>query len=88
MTSSNWKTMPLGLIILQTLEKREGVIFDNELLNLVEQELGYRPSSAELTSELINLEINGKINIANVKKNQRRISFLKENQDFLPIGED
>jgi len=88
MSSLNWKTMPLGLLILQSLEKREGLIFDNELLNLVEQELGYRPSSGELTAELISLEINGKINITNVKKNQRRISFLKKDQSFLPIGED
>ena len=88
MSSSNWKTMPLGLVILQTLEKREGVMFDNELINLVEQELGYRPSSAELTAELIKLEINGRINITNVKKNQRRISFLKSDQGFLQIGED
>ena len=88
MSSSNWKTMPLGLLILQTLEKREGIILDNELINLVEQELGYRPSSAELTDELIKLEINGKITITNVKKNQRKITFLKNDQGFLQIGED
>lgn len=86
--STNWKTMPLGLLILQTLEKREGIIMENELINMVEQELGYRPSSSELTKELINLEIIGKIKISNIKKNQRRISFLKKGQSFLPIGED
>lgn len=88
MSSSNWKTMPLGLLIIQTIEKREGVIFDNELINLVEQELGYRPSSAEMTAELIKLEISGKLSITNVKKNQRRITFLDNEKGFFQIGED
>ena len=88
MSISNWKTMPLGLLIIKTIEKREGVIFDNELINLVEQELGYRPSSAEMTAELIKLEISGKLSITNVKKNQRRISFLKNEKGFFQIGED
>ena len=85
---SNWKTMPLGLIILQAIEKRDGIILDNELLSLVEQELGYRPSTSEFTKELINLEINGKIVISNFKTKQRKIQFLPKDKSFLPIGED
>ena len=85
---SNWKTMPVGLLILQILERRDGIILDNELLQMLEQELGYRPSSTEFIKELINLEINGKILVSNFKKNQRKITFLKKEQSFLAIGED
>ena len=85
---SNWKTMPVGLLILQILERRDGIILDNELLQMLEQELGYRPSSTEFIKELINLEINGKILVSNFKKNQRKITFLKKDQSFLAIGED
>ena len=88
MSNSNWKTMPVGLLILQILERRDGIILDSELLQMLEMELGYRPSSTELTKELINLEINGKIHVTNFKKNQRKITFLKKDQSFLAIGED
>ena len=88
MSNNNWKTMPVGLLILQILEKRDGIILDNELLQMLEQELGYRPSSTEFIRELINLEINGKIHVSNFKKNQRKITFLKKEQSFLAIGED
>jgi hypothetical protein len=88
MSQNNWKTMPLGLLILQSIEKREGIILDNELLLMVEQELGYRPSPAEFTKELITLEITGRIVVTNFKKNQRKITFLKKEQSFLAIGED
>ena len=88
MSNSNWKTMPVGLLILQILERRDGIILDSELLQMLEMELGYRPSSTELTKELINLEINGKIHVSNFKKNQRKITFLKKEQSFLAIGED
>ena len=88
MSNSNWKTMPIGLLILQILERRDGIILDNELLQMLEQELGYRPSSSEFIKELINLEINGKIHVSNFKKNQKKITFLKKEQSFLAIGED
>ncbi|MHA2363137.1 MAG: hypothetical protein ACXAC7_04215 [Candidatus Hodarchaeales archaeon] len=83
-----WKTTPISLLILQILEKRDGLILDNELLNLIEQELGYRPSLLEFNRELMNLEIHGKIYVINIKKNQRRISFIKKDHNFLAIGED
>lgn len=88
MSNSNWKNQPIGLLMLQILERRDGIILDNELLQMLEQELGYRPSSSEFTKELINLEINGKIHVSNFKKNQRKITFLKKDQSFLAIGED
>ena len=88
MSNSNWKTMPIGLLILQILERRDGIILDNELLQMLEQELGYRQSSSEFIKELINLEINGKIHVSNFKKNQKKITFLKKEQSFLAIGED
>ena len=82
-----WKTMPISLLILQILEKRDGLILDNELLNLIEHEVN-RPSLPEFNSELMNLEIRGLIHVTNIKKTQRRISLIKKDQNYLAIGED
>ena len=83
----SWKTMPLSLVMMQIIKRREGLILDNELLTLVEQET-QRPSVSEFNRELMNLEIRGLIHVTNIKKNQRRISLLKEDQSFLAISED
>lgn len=86
--NDNWKTTPISLLILQVLDKRDGLILDNELMSLVEQELGYRPSNQEFSRELMNLELNGQIHVSNIKKTQRRVAFLREEQEYLAIGED
>ena len=82
-----WKTIPIAHLIVQILERRDGLILDNELLSLMEQDT-QRPSLQEFNRELMNLEIRGIIQVKNIKKNQRRISFIKEDQSFLAIGED
>ena len=55
--SEYWETIPLNLLILQSLEKRDGLILESDLLSMIEQELGYRPGLKEFNPQLMNLEI-------------------------------
>ncbi|MFW9929031.1 MAG: hypothetical protein ACFFD1_06545 [Candidatus Thorarchaeota archaeon] len=86
--SEYWESIPLNLLILQILERRDGLILETDLLSLMDQELGYRPSPREFNRVLMNLEIHGKITVVNIKKTQRQIKLVRENQNYLAIGED
>ena len=86
--SEYWETVPLCLLILQSLEKRDGLILESDLLSMIEQELGYRPGSKEFNRQLMNLEIYGKIHVASIKKNQRQIKLVSQEHNYLAIGED
>ena len=86
--SEYWESVPLNLVILQIIEKRDGLILESDLLSLVDQEIGFRPGHREFNRVLMNLEIHGKITVVNIKKNQRQIKLVREKQTYLAIGED
>lgn len=83
-----WEAVPLNLLILQIIEKRDGLILETDLISLLEQEIGYRPGPREFNRVLMNLEIHGKVAVVNIKKNQRQIKKIREKQSYLAIGED
>lgn len=87
--SDTWRVTPIKLAIMQTLEKRKGLLLENDLLVHLEKVLGgIRPSPQELNKELLTLEIHGLIHVTNLKKNERRITTVSSEQQFLLIGED
>ena len=83
-----WDTVPLELLVIEALNKRDGIILENELLSLIEQETGDTPDTRELNKTLMNLEVNGKINVVPIRKSQRQIKLLSEGKNYLAIGED
>jgi hypothetical protein len=86
--SELWESVPLNLIVLQIIKKRDGLIMESDLLSLIDQELGYRPGPREFNRVLMNLEVHGKITVVNIKKNQRQIKLIMDKQNYLAIGED
>ena len=88
MSTGIWRIVPLRLTIMKILEKRNGLILENELRMMLEKEVG--PITDEnLNRELMNLEINAKIIVSRIKKSERKISVLnKKEHSFLTIGED
>lgn len=83
-----WNSLPLTNLILNILQKRRGIIVDDELIRSLKKELGSEPSEAELNSALLKLEINGLVHVSQIKKTKRRIEVITESQEFLNVDED
>ncbi len=83
-----WNSLPLTNLILNILQKRRGIIVDDELIRSLKKELGTEPSEAELNSALLKLEINGLVHVSQIKKTKRRIEVINESQEFLNVDED
>ncbi|MHA1166677.1 MAG: hypothetical protein ACTSRU_02565 [Candidatus Hodarchaeales archaeon] len=86
-SDETWYEIPLSLLILKVLDKRDGIILENDLINLLDKEVG-QISKNRLNNELMKLEINGKISVMRIKKNQRKINLLTDDSRYLAIGED
>ncbi len=85
--AASWKPMPLELIILEVLEKHNGLILDHELYAILEKE--YRSlNEDDFRKALMNLEIMGRINVTLLSKNKWKISKITEKTRFLEVGED
>ncbi|HUT81220.1 MAG TPA: hypothetical protein VMZ29_08455 [Candidatus Bathyarchaeia archaeon] len=82
-----WKTMPLATAVLMAIEKRQGVLLDDELMNILSQEFG-EVSNVEMNQVLMNLEIRGIIHVNYITKNKRRIEQIKDNMVYMAVGED
>ncbi len=82
-----WKTMPLSTAVLMAIEKRQGVLLDDELMNILAQEFG-EVSNVEINQVLMNLEIRGIIHVNYITKNKRRIEKIKDNMVYMAVGED
>lgn len=82
-----WKTMPLATAVLMSIEKRQGVILDDELANILSMEFG-DVSKAEINQVLMNLEIRGLVHVSFITKNKRRIERIKDNMLYMAVGED
>jgi hypothetical protein len=83
-----WNSLPLTNLILNILQKRRGIIVDDELIRSLKKELGTEPSEAELNSALLKLEINGLVHVSQIKKTKRRIEVITDSQEFLNVDED
>ncbi|MHA1155861.1 MAG: hypothetical protein ACTSQK_07095 [Candidatus Heimdallarchaeota archaeon] len=85
--SKIWKTMPLSTAVLMAIEKRQGVILDDELGNILSMEFG-DVSKAEINQTLMDLEIRGLVHVSFITKNKRRIERIKDNMLYMAVGED
>ncbi|MFW9944552.1 MAG: hypothetical protein ACFFB7_06095 [Candidatus Sifarchaeia archaeon] len=85
---SSWSVLPLRNVIIDILNKRRGVILDDELARILKKELGDEPSDAELNQALMQLEINGLVHVSQITKTKRRIEVIKEGTEFLAVDED
>lgn len=83
-----WNAMPLRNLIVTVLQKRRGVILDDELVRALKKEIGSEPSDAELNSALLQLEINGLVHVSQITKTKRRIEVITEGHEFLAVDED
>lgn len=85
---STWNAIPLRNVILTVIQKRKGIILDDELGRALKKEMGTEPSEAELNSALLQLEINGLVHVSQITKTKRRIEFITEGHEFLQVDED
>lgn len=83
-----WNAIPLRNMILNIIQKRKGIILDDELLRALKKEIGTEPSEAELNSALLKLEINGLVHVSQITKTKRRIEVITEGHEFLHVDED
>ncbi|NHJ00646.1 MAG: hypothetical protein EAX86_00830 [Candidatus Heimdallarchaeota archaeon] len=82
-----WRPFPLIFSVMNIVERREGVLLEDDLIRLLENDIG-EVSERELNQALMKLEIKGLIHVQMIKKNQRVIKRIGENQKFLAVGED
>ncbi|MHA1215492.1 MAG: hypothetical protein ACTSR2_08405 [Candidatus Hodarchaeales archaeon] len=82
-----WRPFPLTFSIMNIVERREGVLLEDDLVRLLENDIG-EFSDRELNNALMKLEIEGLLHVQSIKKNQRVIKRIKDDQKFLAIGED
>ena len=82
-----WKTMPLSTAVLMSIEKRQGVILDDELVTILAMEFG-DVSKAEINQVLMDLEIRGLVHVSYITKNKRRVERINEDMSYMAVGED
>jgi hypothetical protein len=83
-----WNALPMTNLIISILQKRHGVILDDELVRALKKELGAEPSEAELNGALLQLEINGLVHVSQITKTKRRVEVIAEGSEFLAVDED
>ena len=83
-----WNALPMTSLVISILQKRHGVILDDELIRALKKELGVEPSEAELNGALLQLEINGLVHVSQITKTKRRIEVISEGTEFLAVDED
>ncbi|MFW9856867.1 MAG: hypothetical protein ACFFFG_17595 [Candidatus Thorarchaeota archaeon] len=86
-SNKNWSAFPLTLSIMSIVERREGVLLEDDLIRLLRNDVG-EFSERELNRALMKLEIEGLIHVQSIKKNQRVIKSISEDQKYLAVGED
>ena len=82
-----WKVTPLKSCILAILEKRGGVLLENDLENPLKDMYGDY-SDSELNKALMTLENQGLIHVGWISKTKRRIQIMTNEMGFLAVGED
>lgn len=82
-----WKVTPLKSCILAILEKRGGVLLENDLENPLKEMYGDF-SESELNKALMTLENQGLVHVSWISKTRRRIQRMTKDMGFLAVGED
>lgn len=82
-----WRPFPLTFSIMNIVERREGLLLEDDLVRLLENDIG-EFSERELNQALMKLEVEGLIHVQAIKKKQRVIKRIEKGQKFLPVGED
>jgi hypothetical protein len=75
MAEKTWKSRPLDLSIVETLEKK-GPMTDTELLDLLKEsysDLGF----GMLNQTLLKMEVSGKVYVSSLTKGKRRVELVK-----------
>ncbi len=82
-----WKTMPLATAVLMAIQKRQGVLLDDELLKILSMEFG-EVSKTEINQILMELEIRGIVHVSYITKTKRRIELIGKDMVYMAVGED
>ena len=82
-----WRPFPLTFSVMNIVERREGILLEDDLIRLLESDVG-EFSKRELNQALMKLEIEGLILVQTIKKNQRVIKRIKKGKNYLTVGED
>ena len=82
-----WKTMPLATAVLMAIQKRQGVLLDDELVKILSMEFG-DVSKTEINQILMELEIRGMVHVSFITKTKRRIELIRDNMVYMAVGED
>lgn len=85
--SAIWKTMPLATAVLMAIQKRQGVLLDDELAKILSMEFG-DVSKTEINQILMELEIRGIVHVSFITKTKRRIELIRDNMVYMAVGED
>jgi len=78
MADKTWKSRPLDLSIVETLEKK-GPMTDTELLDLLKEDysdLGF----GMLNQILLKMEVSGKVYVSSLTKGKRRVELVKRRE--------
>lgn len=82
-----WRTIPLHQVIYRLIELNKGPMLEKDLLRRLESVVdSFDPR--DFYRSLLELEIRGKIHVKEIKKGQRIITFVKEDEEFLAVTED
>ncbi len=81
-----WRETPLRQELLDVLEERRGAMRENDLVRVLTSR-NKEISEADINATLLSLEIEGKIHVEYMSKNERKIEIL-EKAELLQIGED
>ena len=78
LAEKTWKSRPLDLSIVETLEKK-GPMTDTELLDLLKEsysDLGF----GMLNQTLLKMEVLGKVYVSSLTKGKRRVELVKRRE--------
>jgi Fe2+ or Zn2+ uptake regulation protein len=78
MAVATWKPHPLGLNIVEILEKK-GAMTDEELFDMLketQEQLGF----GTVNQMLMKLEVQGKIYVSSLTKGKRRVELMKRKE--------
>jgi len=81
-----WRETPLRQELLDVLQERRGAMRENDLVRVLTSR-NKEISEADINATLLSLEIEGKIHVEYMSKNERKIEIL-EKAELLQIGED
>ena len=83
---TTWRETPLRQEVLDVLQERRGTMRENDLIRILTSR-NKELSETDINATLLSLEIEGKIHVEYMGKNERKIEIL-EKAELLQIGED